>query len=543
MKKTILMTIALTFISCVQESGRGTRLFTAKGVSTTDCSGLYFDAVTKTQCVSQCESGSHIASTEELATLKESLTEDQNTILDTALGACVEDVIDTSRPSDAISIQGDFCVCQNKKSTTLNTHPRCPTFCNSLSDDNTAVTIYGSVTLDDAVTNNESLGNLHNWCTVPLENDTTNPQCVLTDGSGRNFALTTSSGSNEFQAILSGLPFNKQYVLYIEENATGTSAKTKDTLQVFLQTQTDEDNEDMVRFQTMTQYTCIRRLIEQDQNTSKDYYVDSARSHFYYRASNTPPAIPESETSIFCHDIFNSAYSRVDSALYDRLERRFDHFGVWYDSRFYNDTTGQLYMNTLIKEKYATNTGETLDTNIFFALSWDNAPQVDGISTNSNVRGYLMIPFVDERGFGSCPTLEDYDSGGSLYSVLKEYVKIPTEALYLATGPTETFTSTDGTMTTVNPDVMLVRESEVKDLWFLNINGTPTKPTDLTLRDYTAFFYWPPIAGDTDPYQQKGYQKLYTITEIGEDSSSGIPVGRRPHDKRVACVPAVDSLD
>ncbi len=94
---------------------------------------------------------------------------------------------------------------------------------------------------------------------------------------------------------------------------------------------------------------------------------------------------------------------------------------------------------------------------------------------------------------------------------------------------------------------MFVRESELKPIWFHIVNGTKIRPTSLSVRDYTTYYYWPPVSNDSDPFTQKGYQKRYTIRAADDLSDattgSGIPVGIRPSDKRIACVPAVDSID
>lgn len=550
-KLTLIVLFTLLLSSCVKEAGRSKRVISGASDLVDSCGESLYYEIDNEQCVSSCTEGFHIADASEIAEITENLTEDQQTILSGAKGACLKDSDEIIRPQGAVFINSDFCVCKAKQSVTLNTSPNCPTFCANKTD--TQAKLYGSVTVGPEIVNQPLFGNLNGWCTNAIQTgdnpDPTTPQCFLTAKTGEQVNVTTFPGTNKFEAVLEPtLLFDTPYVLNIQETRTGTNAQS-DYLQVLLKNPVEDDDTGIIRFKGITQYTCLRFLIETDNNSNVSIYSDMARSHFYFRPDNAPPALPDTEKNIVCFN-YREHNTRVDNEEYPRLEYRANHFAVWdlNDPRMYLENN-QLKANTLIKQEYARrNGGDTLDQDIFSLLQWSNVPQVSGIAGAQPNLGYIMVPFVDKYGFGKCPGTDDYNSTDPLYSVLKDLVGVPTEALYIAVGPTETFTDSGGTSTTVTPDVMFVRESEIKPIWFhIKQDGSKIRPTSLSVRDYTTYFYWPPVANDADPFTQKGYQKRYTVRAAddlqNEVGNSGIPVGIRPSDKRVACVPAVDSIE
>lgn len=551
MKEKLASIILFTLLvsSCVQEAGRSNRVISGTTDLVDSCGSSLFYEIENEQCVSSCSDGFHIGSTSEVSEITESLTESQQEILSGAKGACLKDSDDIIRPSGAVFINSDFCVCKDKESVTLNTSPNCPTFCAAKTD--SVATIYGTVTVGAEIVNQPLFANLHGWCTNAIQTgsnpDPAQPQCLLEAKDGTGVTLTTTAGTNKFQAALEpSLSFDTAYVLNIRETRTGTNAQS-DYIQVLLKNPTDDDDSGVIRFKKITQYTCLRFLIEKETNSNVSIYSDMARSHFYFRPDSAPPALPATEQNIVCFN-YREHNTRIDNEEYARLEYRANHFAVWdlNDPRMYLENNA-LKANTLIKEEYAKKTGETLSQDMFSLLQWSNVPQVDGIAGAQPNLGYIMVPFVDKYGFGKCPGIDDYNSTDPLYNVLKSFIEIPTEALYIGVGPTETFTDSQGQSSTVSPDYMFIRESELKPIWFHIINGTKTRPTSLSVRDYTTYYYWPPVANDSDPFTQKGYQKRYTIRAADDlsdaTSGSGIPVGIRPSDKRIACVPAVDSLE
>lgn len=548
-KLTLIILFTLLLSSCVQEAGRSGRVISGTTDLVDSCGTSLYYEIDNEQCVSTCTDGFHIASASEVSEITESLTESQQEILSGAKGACLKDSDDIIRPTDAVSINSDFCVCKTKKSVTLNTAPNCPTFC--ATKDDSVATIYGTVSVGAEIVNQSLFGNLHGWCKNAIQTgsnpDPAQPQCFLVAQDGSEVSLTTTAGTNKFQATLEPtLLFDTSYVLNIRETRTGTNAQS-DFIQVRMKTPTEEDDTGVIRFKGITQYTCLRFLIEKESDSNVSIYSDMARSHFYYRPDSAPPALPSTEQNIFCFNYLEHN-TRTDNEEYPRLEHRSNHFAVWdlNDPRMYLENN-TLKANSLIKEEYAKRTGETLSQDMFSLLQWSNVPQVDGIAGAQPNLGYIMVPFVDKYGFGKCPGIDDYNSTDPLYSVLKDFIGIPTEALYIGVGPTETFTDSQGNSSTVSPDYMFVRESELKPIWFHIVNGTKIRPTSLSVRDYTTYYYWPPVSNDSDPFTQKGYQKRYTIRAADDLSDattgSGIPVGIRPSDKRIACVPAVDSID
>lgn len=131
------------------------------------------------------------------------------------------------RPTNKISIRGDFCSCKDGKSDIIND---CDQFCASVPISSNPV-LYVNTILDADITMHPKLGNLYNWCNVQLPQDETTPQCALQVNDGaETFLIATSLnvGSNSFIADISQLKKDRTYILKLVEFKSGSFAQSRE---------------------------------------------------------------------------------------------------------------------------------------------------------------------------------------------------------------------------------------------------------------------------------------------------------------------------
>lgn len=531
--------------SCVDESGRAGRKVIARGGVTeeepTFCNGSY--NVNERSCGTSCPTGTHVATADEIDEAKTELNalgldsatlEDILSNIDSALEVCVNGS-GILRPDNQVFIDKGFCACQNGNPASIND---CAAFCSSKNTNN--ITLYGKVTVGEDILFNESLGNLQNWCSAEIPgSDFVSPQCQLElfDGISTIFLNITVAG-NSFEAIVDTLDKDKTYVAKIRETGSGSNVSSQ-AFQLRLKdfVEDDQSPEGPLKIMPVSQYSCIFLA---RQNTPVESFTEYAKRHFYFAASNQPPSLPPNQELTKCHD--KQIYGETDSPLFPRLELIPQQFAVWdqTDIRFNDgDVDGNIDINTEITEDFRNLTGNTSATlNLFSVFAWPNLPEISDFKSivNANL-GLIMIPFVDAQNRGECPKQADYLGDNPLYQIIGEKVGVDTEGLFMA--ESEPYLDASGSSII---DIIMIREGQLKNVWFYFENGQHFVPDAITAGSKTIHFYWP--LDPVNPYVRKSDQIIYTVRfpdQIGKNGvQTGIVEGVRPPDKRFACIPAVD---
>ena len=147
-----------------------------------------------------------------------------------------------------------------------------------------------------------------------------------------------------------------------------------------------------------------------------------------------------------------------------------------------------------------------------------------------------MSYWVDATSFYSfCPDEDDFATGKPAFKAMKEILGKGSEGIYIA-DRSENETKS----------YLLIRETDLRSVWFYNQNGVPTKPTEDQLQFQTMYFYYP--LNRANPYVKAPHQKLYRVRSVSELASNlttlqafmantGEMISYPSHDKKIACVP------
>ncbi len=450
------------------------------------------------------------------------------------------------RPTGALTINDSFCSCINQTSDFITSV--CDSYCSG-APNSTTPTLYGSVTPGLEVTQNALLGNLYNWCTVELLNELgegdASPTCsfrVTDDINTVDLPIVIPSGGNSFTVNLSTLETNKVYKGHIVETVSGAIS---DIIQIQRKDQ-DDDSDTLsgpLQIMPMSQYSCLTR--SGSISTGGDEFYDQAlRLHYYYASNEDPDALPPTDNMTICHDPRLPGQGDNDNPLYPRFELVEHAFYVWNksDLRFYdiNPTNGILDVNDIIKDNLYSSYGITQTISIFQEFKWPNGP----LATEPISSGYFLQPWIDtSTGRGFCPGYEHFISGDPLFAVLRDVLGgIETEGIFLALRQATTMIdNSTGEEITAPDDILIIRESDLEQVWFYYENSTYYTPTEITAGQKTIRFYYP--FDTSDPWVQKSHQKLYTvkapedISSSTSTSSSGLRTSITAPDKRFGCVP------
>lgn len=471
-------------------------------------------------------------------------------------------VEDPTRPTGQIVFKKDRCICQAGKSTVVND---CTNFCANKLDQQEY--LYAEFTPGLDIVTNQQLQNTRGWCSNPILND--NGEAI--DGGNASCALeyTSSSGATGFFDAIEWLGDNSLrinvsgqmiegsiYLLTLKELSSG--AKTN-TVQL-LKGEVEDPQAELgpLKISPVNQYTCMSLGYSQDEETG-DLFLDNAYPlHFYYVNSNTPPTVPPNVINIYCHDIQNPSYTRYDKPEYPRLELVPGTFNFWGESdpRFYDTNQNTILdVHEEIKE-YVDSKNGTYDPStqqIFFPFSWPNFPysatsgdgSTTGGQTENQFLGYIMTPWIDQSTFKAyCPNDTHYYSNNPVFQAMRDLIGVNTEGLYMAIKETETTTDENGNVTVASNDYLLIREGMLKKVWFYYQNGQKFKPTNENVGNLTVHFYWPP--DPNSPFIKKSNQRLYTVRHPQDLSGNPaadnqqLRTNLRPHDKRFACIPAIE---
>ena len=541
-----LALITLISVSCMEQSARKGKPFIEDFTLSNDTGsgcGSDFFVIEEVACISSCAEGTHIATAEELAVIDSEGSDEIKEVVANSAGVCVADVDQVTRPDGAVVVKNTFCSCINGKPDIIN---NCSSIC--AGTNTTVATLSGSVTVTEDISLNTAFGSpgtLSGWCTKEIDDGLVAPSCVLQvfDGSSTlQLPISIPGGSNTFSAVLTSLQFDKTYVAKIVEAGSGSGASSSS-----FQFKRKEQSEDQtypdgpLKIMPVSQYTCVTRSGKIE--AGDDIFNNAARVHYYFPSSDEPTALAPGNNFLICHDI--NQFGLIDSSLYPRLELIPQHFAVWdqSDIRFVDqDTNGQPDINGIISQKLKDEYNVTQTTNIFSLFSWPNRPESNG--TPPNV-GFFMTPWINpQTGRGFCPTDTEYNGTEPLFKVLKEFVGIDTEGIYLAEKEPELIdTDDEGNAVQAPQDILIVREGLLKKIWFYYENGVYYTPNDTTAGQKTIRFYWP--ADTLNPHVKKSDQRLYTVRApetIGAGgSSTGLTSVLRPPDKRFGCVPALSS--
>lgn len=456
------------------------------------------------------------------------------------------------RPS-GVSWNTDYCICKDGKALSYG---NCSSFCASKNTSG-AEMLYATFKLSDAILLNKEIETLYNWCQKVLEGDQANPACAIQakDESG-NITLinevTVSSTSNSLSTNVQNLlAYDKTYVLTLVEKTSGVKS---DSIQMI------KFSQDMslpilgpLKNVPVSQYSCIVREYSDATNIANAY-----RLHFYFKPSMAPDPMP-ANSPVLCHDYLNPLYGTVDKDGFPRLETIPGVFNLWdeTDPRFYDNNGNTLIdINEAIVQK-TKNFGATIPSNskFFYPLNWQNGLQIKSENDNSNTNttfkslGYFMAPWIDQSTYKSyCLTNTHYNSTNPLFKALRDYIGVETEGLYVGIKSPETVTTNEGETVTGADDAILIRESDVKAVWFYYKNGVPTAPTDDNVASNTIYFYYP--LNKTSPFVRSSTQKIYRVKsaqEINAQASSNTPApgatsggnttSYPPHDRKIGCIP------
>jgi hypothetical protein len=119
------------------------------------------------------------------------------------------------------------------------------------------------------------------------------------------------------------------------------------------------------------------------------------------------------------------------------------------------------------------------------------------------------------------------------------------EGIYVGVKAPETVFDRDGNPLQAPDDFLMIRETDLKQVWFYMKNGVPTVPTDSIVSSVPVFFYYPlnksyPFikASTQKIYQVKGADELNNATVApGGSNASGISTNYPPHDRKIGCIP------
>lgn len=508
-------------------------------------------------CSTECTTGTHLASTEELSEVKKDLVASEDFSIDGITASdllarvnaseniCVADVISEKRPTNAIDIKSNFCSCINGKSDIIND---CESFCAGKPVTDQPI-LYVDTILGPEIALNDKINNLHKWCTVQLSTDDISPQCSVVADDGTNkitLPAITSAGSNSFSVNILTLAKNRTWILKIAETKAGSNAQSKE-FQIRRKDQPSDTSGTIgaLKVTPINQYTCMTYGGKVD-NLGNIIRTTFARIFYYFAANETPPPIPPAggtnQSQVVCHD--EQLHPGNDSAEYDRLELIPGAYSMWdkADTRFVAkaENGGRLTIDKILEDRLFSEYNITLPAplSLFRLLNYPNRPTSTSTSSANIPLGYIMIPYTDtDSGKAYCPTSTHFNGNQPLLNLLGEYMG-DTEGIYLAEKEAETIQ--DGTTYRTIYGTMFVRESTIRAYGFYIENGLKIKIDDTSLHTKTVYYYWP-TSTTADPLTQ-GNRKLFTVRTpdtLNGHVPSGQSTNERTTDKRIGCVPKI----
>lgn len=464
-----------------------------------------------------------------------------------------DDKVVVTRPDNAVKFKTDFCGC--KDSVAITTGSNCGLFCAG-KDTNGKGTLFVNFNVTEDISLNTNFQTINGWCNNPIEGEDANPNCIVkaTDEFNNSTPLTVSPGSqaNSLKVDIDGLTQDKVFVLTLLEESSGAKSDSvqliKFTVDIPLTSMGPLKNA------PISQYSCIARSFDPDAPPSEVLYDAAFRVHFYF-LPRIPPNPIAAGSELLCHNWMNPLYGVIDNALYPRLEQKPGVFNLWdnTDPRFYdNNNNTFLDVNDIIIQK-AKNFGSSTippGTRFFqtFPLITSSAQNTaaGGATSIAQSMGYYMSPWIDQTTFKSyCLNSTHYNSNNPLFKAMRDVVGVDMEGIYVGIKAPETVLDRDGKPIAAPSDFILIRETELKQVWFYMNNNVPTVPTDANVSSVAVYFYYP--LNLASPFVRSSTQKLYQVkgaTELNNasvnnsgNSSAGSATNYPPHDRKIGCIP------
>jgi hypothetical protein len=106
----------------------------------------------------------------------------------------------------------------------------------------------------------------------------------------------------------------------------------------------------------------------------------------------------------------------------------------------------------------------------------------------------------------------------------------------------ETVKDADGNLKPGAEDMIYIRETDLKKVWFYLKSNVPTLPTDDNVANVAIYFYYP--LNFTSPYVKSSTQRIYRVVgpkDLGQpnsgSTSGGTSTSYPPHDRKIGCIP------
>lgn len=469
-----------------------------------------------------------------------------------------------TRPTGAIKFKSDYCICNSGKAVSYG---NCSTFCSGKAMDG-ADMLYANFTVTEAISLS-GLGNVGAWCKTPLSTDVSNPACVLQakedNGDVTTIPVTATVGSNSITVTTQNFLANdKTYVLTLVEQESGAKS---DSVQVIkFSIDTGPATLGPLKQQLVHQYTCMARLFTAytTGSTTTYNYEKAYRLHFYFIPRYNPESV--NAGNLFCHDI-NTYGKTDDSSVIPRMELIEGIFNLWdnSDPRFFDNNNNNIMdANDMVFDKTKNFNGSIPSGTKFFAdFKWPGAPTLSTDAGNSNSTsttsttqtiGFYMAPWIDTTTYKSyCLGNTQYNSSNPLFMAMRDILQVETEGLYVGEKAAENITiTTNGveTTTTGYKDYILIREADLKRVWFYKkTDGTLVAPTEDNVANNSIYFYYP--LSFTSPTTKSSTQRLFqvkgaaelntssstTTTSTASATATGTNTTYPPHDRKIGCIP------
>lgn len=191
----------------------------------------------------------------------------------------------------------------------------------------------------------------------------------------------------------------------------------------------------------------------------------------------------------------------------------YNDFNLWSDkNRLFddNDGNGAHDIHDVIRRK-AKHFGLDLPVGIRFM-----AP----LAVYSEL-GWALKPFYEPvTNVSYCPTNVHYNANVPLFRTLGKVLEKETEGIYILT-PVDNLT-----------EVLPMKESDLKAVWFYIKGNRPQLPNDFTVVNNKIFVHIP--IDKFDPYVLKPNQKVYQLRSLDEIGGTN---ANPTHDKKIGCIP------
>lgn len=488
-----------------------------------------------------------------------------------------------TRPDGAVFFKSRICGCKDSVNI-LVPDPTCTSFCQG-KNTSQQERLYTYYTVGPEIELG-GLQNVSNWCTTDVGEDDTGVTCKLVaktqiddetiDIKELTPVSTISGDNNSLFFRLEDLEEDRTYVLTLVATSSAGTFKSDSTQIRKVSPGTGPIDLGPIALQPVSRYACINRVTQSTtDNGTELFYLQANLLHFYFIEQLRPDPLPQGIASAFCHNIVQNG--PIDKVEFPRLFETAGAFTLWR-----NDDTRLLNLKTLANSgagwsdnidaediilQKLTALGVTPSTSRFFGqLNISAGPTLStaGNSGNSSVPlGWYMRLFINEsnNNIAVCPKQADYNGANKLFQAIGDVVQVDTEGIYLGKRESVTYVDpTDGSTKCVDDDFLIVKETQMRKVWFYYNNGVAIRPSndtagELKIKNNTMYFFYP--YNEAAPTVKGASQKTYKIinpsqanTGLCSSTSGGVPGSTSetainssiaPHDKRFGCIPVTDS--